>query len=186
MPFFKKTKILIDTRHLKKRPYLSIRILLFFICTASLAQESSQKKPLFGILKEFQDRFEVQFNYAPDLIEDVKIVPPRNDNSLEEIIEQLQQSTALNFVYISKTVIAIKAKAKILCGYLRDKDSNEPLSLATVQFGSKGVMTNEEGFFELMLEDEEQVVIIRHIGHKTIKREPQSFISSNCKTVYMV
>ncbi|WP_223826737.1 carboxypeptidase-like regulatory domain-containing protein [Flagellimonas sp. S3867] len=150
------------------------------------AQEIPGNKPLTTILKELQDRFEVHFNYASDLIEDIVVKTTDDFTNLRDVINFLRESTGLDFVFLSDNVVSIKAKSTVLCGYIRDKDTNEPLSYTTVQFDGKGTVTNEEGFFELSIDDSSQIVLIRHIGHRTIRREARFFNTANCGIIHMV
>ncbi|WP_350286873.1 carboxypeptidase-like regulatory domain-containing protein [uncultured Croceitalea sp.] len=92
----------------------------------------------------------------------------------------------MDFVVLSQNAISITAKTIRLCGYVRDKDTNEPLPYTTVQSNGKGTVSDEQGFFELSLENASQMVLIRHIGHRTIRREARFFNTSDCGTVHMV
>ena len=150
------------------------------------AQETPETKPLTSILKELQDRFEVRFNYASDLIEEIRVKTTDDFTNLGDVINFLRESTGLDFVFLSDNVVTIKTKSTVLCGYIRDKDTNEPLSYTTVQFDGKGTVTNEEGFFELSVNDASQIVLIRHIGHRTIRREARFFNTDNCGVIHMV
>ncbi|MAU25917.1 MAG: TonB-dependent receptor [Muricauda sp.] len=152
----------------------------------STAQETPETKPLTTILKELQDRYKVRFNYASDLIEDIAVKNINDFTSLRDVINFLRESTGLDFVFLSDNVVSIKAKSTVLCGYVRDKDTNEPLSYTTVQCNGRGTVTNEEGFFELSINDASQIVLIRHIGHRTIRREARFFNNANCGVIHMV
>lgn len=152
----------------------------------SMAQETGENKSLTVILNQLQDQFEVRFNYASNLIEGIAIKSPDNNSNLTDAIEYLKANTGLDFIFLSNNVISIKSKSTLLCGYILDKDTNEPLSYTTVQYRGKGTVTNEEGFFELPLSDTSQTVLIRHIGHRTIRREARFFNTSNCGTIHMV
>lgn len=150
------------------------------------AQETPENKPLIVILNQLQDRFEVRFNYASDLVERISVKSPRDISDLTGIIDYLGEVTGFDFIFLSESIISIKIKPTVLCGYLRDKDTNEPLSYTTVQYNGKGTVTNEEGFFELSIDDSSQSVLIRHIGHRTIRREARFFDTSNCGVIHMV
>ncbi|WP_435622840.1 TonB-dependent receptor [Flagellimonas sp.] len=171
---------------MKNRCYSILYLLALLLCEPSLAQETAEKRPLITILEELQGRFEVRFNYASDLLEEITVAIPNKESSLPEIVEQLRQDTGLDFVFLSQNAISIKARATLLCGYVRDKDSNEPLSYTTIQSNGKGTVTDEEGFFELALQGISQTIVIRHIGHRTIRREAHLFDTSQCGTIHMV
>ena len=46
------------------------------------AQETPENKPLIVILNQLQDRFEVRFNYASDLVERISVKSPRDISDL--------------------------------------------------------------------------------------------------------
>ena len=151
------------------------------------AQETPENRPLIVILNQLQDRFEVRFNYASNLVEHISVRPPRNFYELKGIIDYLGEVTGLDFIFLSDSIISIKTEPTVLCGYVKDKDTNEPLSYATVQYHGKGTVTNEEGFFEISIDDDpSRAVLMRHIGHRTIRREARFFDTSNCGVIHMV
>lgn len=151
------------------------------------AQETPENRPLIVILNQLQDRFEVRFNYASDLVERISVRSPRNISDLKGIIDYLGEVTGLDFIFLSDSIISIKTKPTVLCGYVKDKDTNEPLSYTTVQYLGKGIVTNEEGFFEISIDkDPSRAVLIRHIGHRTIRREARFFNTSKCGVIHMV
>ncbi len=139
------------------------------------------------MLSDLQDRFDVQFNYVSKLVDNVTISsPPDNALSLKESLQRLSEQTALDFVVVSKKIISIKRKKKLLCGYLKDKDTGEVLPFVTVQNGTGGTISNKEGFFELELSSGNDIIQIRHIGHKPIRREARYFNTSECGTLYLI
>ena len=62
-------------------------ILVFLLCsfTGVFAQDTPLAKPLIEVLKELQIRFDYQFNYASDDIDDIRIVPPSRELNLSLI-----------------------------------------------------------------------------------------------------
>ncbi|MDM9632690.1 TonB-dependent receptor [Robiginitalea aurantiaca] len=166
---------------------LFVLSLLLCLFSAPLrGQQPEADKSLLILLKDIQDRNNVQFNYASDLIEGIEVPAPDQDLSLTRQIEFLQEQTGLEFKFLSESVIAITAKLLRLCGYVRDKDSFEPLPYTTIQSGDTGTVTNEDGYFELIVGSPSDLVLIRHIGHRSIRREYRFFNTQNCSPVYMV
>ena len=150
------------------------------------AQETDENRPLYVVLNELQSRFQIRFNYASDLVENISIKSPTNISDLEGVIDYLKEITELDFVFLSDKEISIKAKSTVLCGYIRDKDTNEPLSYTTVQYKGTGTVANEEGFFELSIDDPSHALLIRHFGHRTIQREARFFNTSKCGVIHLV
>ena len=166
-------------------------ILFFYLITllynASIfGQQTDVYKPLISILTELQERHKVQFNYASELIEDIQLRQPKTNLELKEVVDYLNAQTMLDFVFVSESVISIKSRPIKLCGYIRDKDTQEPLPYTTVQSNGRGTVTNDLGYFELPLTKISDVVLIRHIGHKTIRRELRFFNTQECVNIHLV
>jgi hypothetical protein len=152
-----------------------------------VAQQASENTPLIVILNQLQDRFQIRFNYASDLVERISVRPPRAISELKGTIDYLSEVTRLDFIFLSDSIVSIKTKPTVLCGYIKDKDTNEPLSYTTLQYNGKGTVTNEEGFFELSIDDDlSHVLLIRHIGHRTIRSGARFFNTSKCGVIHMV
>lgn len=167
-------------------------LLLCFItlCLSSIetfAQEKETKKSLTRILTEIQERFDVQFNYASTLVDGISVTPFDPSSSLKEAISNLKEQSKLNFVFVSESIISIRKYKNIVCGYLKDQDTEESLPYVTVQNGTKGTLTNEDGFFELEINTASDVIQIRHMGYKSIRREVSDFENSSpCEIVYLI
>ena len=164
-------------------------VLFFFLLvfnSSTSAQETEEPKPLERILVDLQERFDVQFNYASALVDEIRIPPPDSSLTLEQTIVRLKKQSDLNFVFVSESIISIKKKRALLCGYLKDMDSGEPLPYVTVFNGARGTISNDEGFFEIEVLNGSDVIHIRHIGHKTIQREAKYFNLENCSVLYLV
>ena len=167
------------------------RIFLFslLVCLFSVSlfgQQPGAGKPLLNVLNDIQERYKVQFNYASDLIQGLEVPAPEKDLDLQQCVEFLEGQTGLDFNFISESLISITAKPLLLCGYIRDKDTSEPLPYTTVQSGGNGTISNAEGYFELTVTDPSDVVLIRHIGHRSIRREYRFFNTLKCAPVYLI
>ncbi|WP_222983405.1 TonB-dependent receptor plug domain-containing protein [Flagellimonas meishanensis] len=166
-------------------------ILLFHTLTilfsiSSFGQRTQADEPLVSVLTQLQERFQVQFNYASQLVENIHIKRPGDNLDLDEVLTYLKESTGLDFGFVSDTVISITAEPLKLCGFLFDKDTGEPLPYTTVQSRRAGTVSNEEGYFELPIATVSDMVLIRHIGHKTLRREFKFFNTKDCGTIYLV
>jgi hypothetical protein len=162
-------------------------ILLFFNSTITIAQEINKSEPLDRILSALETRFDVQFNYASALVENVSIPAIDTSLSLKETIANLGEQSNLDFVFVSKNIISIKKKKRTLCGYITDKDTGELLPYVTIQNGSNGTLTNEEGFFKIEVASDNDLIFIRHFGYKILQRQVRYFKSSSeCENIYLV
>ncbi len=169
---------------------MSKRLLLLVFTVVSLhsinsTAQTEKDQPLTSILETLQQRFGVQFNYASKLVEDVTIETPAASFTLQESIEYLGEQTRLRFVFVADTIISIKEKSLRLCGYLKDKDTGEPLPYVAIQNGSEGIIANDEGYFEFEGLQKSDIIQIQLLGYKPLKREVRFFNTSDCVTLYL-
>ena len=170
----------------KNKLFLLFYVFIILHGVSLRSQQTEVDEPLVTVLTKLQERFQIQFNYASELIDEIRIIKPKGNLLLKDAIAYLKEQTGLDFVFISDAVISIKAKSLKLCGYVRDKDTGEPLPYTTVQCNGRGTVTNDEGYFELPTITTSGVVLIRHIGHRTIRRELRFFSIMDCGIVHMV
>ncbi|MBT8182286.1 MAG: TonB-dependent receptor [Eudoraea sp.] len=171
---------------MRNKLILFFYIITFLYSASIFGQQTEVNKSLLSILIELQQHYSVQFNYASELIEDMQLRQPKANLEFKEVIDYLKAQTGLDFVFVSESVISIKSRPIKLCGYIRDKDTQEPLPYTTVQSNGRGTVTNDVGYFELPVTTISDVVLIRHIGHKTIRRELRFFNTQECGIIYLV
>ncbi|WP_420319780.1 TonB-dependent receptor [Flagellimonas sp.] len=171
---------------MKNRLILLFHILTILYSIPFFGQQTETEETLLTILVALQERFQVRFNYASELIENIKIAKPDADLDLQSAVEFLKNQTGLDFDFISEEVITIKAKPLRLCGYIRDKDTGELLPYTTIQSLKSGTVSNESGYFELPVASASDLILIRHFGHKTIRREYRFFKTGDCGTIHLV
>ena len=171
---------------MSKNLLLILCLFIVFHIPKSFAQGADSTEPLGKVLSVLQERFSVQFNYASALIDSVKVVPPKNSLSIEEWMAYLGEETNLKFSFVSHKIISIGRARMALCGYIKDKDSDETIPYVNVTFGKNGTISNEEGFFELEVDSNDETLTISHIGHKTLQREARYFNSEGCSTIYLL
>ena len=170
---------------IKQLTFLTILLLLFSGQTL-LSQEPVGEVPLTDVLTNLQERYGYQFNYLEANVEATLVVPPPTELTLTESLDYLRKETGLIFNVLDDQFISIRKKnVEILCGYLLDKDSQEPLPFASVQGLSSNAITDSNGYFELKLGNVQELVTIRYLGYRTIIRSSQFFNTRNCVPVYM-
>ncbi len=90
------------------------------------------------------------------------------------------------FADLGNKIISIKKKPpRKICAYLIDKDSQFPISGATIQIGGLSKITDSEGYFEIEAFDY-SIIKIRHLGYKTLFRAIEYFKLEDCGKVYMI
>lgn len=166
---------------------LSYIVLLLLLCNSTkVLGQDTQTKPLIEVLRELETRFGYQFNYASETVDDMQVIPPSKELSFDESLRNLRESTKLIFSVLDDKFVSVKKAELQLCGYLKDKDTQEPIANATVQGTNSSTITYENGYFELRPNTKNDLISIRHIGYKTLDRSYQFFKENTCGTIYMV
>ncbi|WP_179009725.1 TonB-dependent receptor plug domain-containing protein [Winogradskyella forsetii] len=126
--------------------YILILFLSLFFVHETKAQHTNEKSPLIEILKTLETQFNIQFNYAEDVISEVKIIPPPKRLDLNEVLFYLEEKT--DFVYsitIDKMILVVA------------KNSNEKLQkLSEVMVSGyivNGINKLKNGAFEIDISD---------------------------------
>ena len=165
---------------------LLILFLLFLFRSGLQAQQTQSNQSLVSIINELQTKFGVQFNYASESVETIKIIPPNENWDLEKVLSYLNEETGLTFNQLSDNIVTVKKAQVLLCGYLKDKDSGDPIVFATIIAGPNTTVTNSAGYFELKNIPSGSNVQIRHIGYKSLERELAFFKEVGCGEVFML
>ncbi|GAA3598587.1 TonB-dependent receptor [Flavivirga amylovorans] len=161
--------------------------LLFFITNCLYAQDNTDSKTLSQIITTVQEAYNVQFNYAEDVIDGISLKPPNKNLSLSDVIIYLENNTGLSFTLMNDNFILIKPRTDItLCGYLKGKDSLGVLPFATVQTIDRSTTSDKNGFFKIKIKNPLQLITIRHLGYKTITKPYNQFKISGCSDIYML
>ncbi|MCB0445897.1 MAG: carboxypeptidase-like regulatory domain-containing protein, partial [Gelidibacter sp.] len=150
------------------------------------AQDKTEKQPLYAILETVQNQYHYQFNYAKDSVDDLYIIPPSKDLTFNQTLAYLEKATGLTFVIDNENfVLVTKTKRLLICGYLKDKDSNTPIAFVTIQGQENTAISDENGFFQLLVNTISEVVTIRHLGYKTAALTYSDFDSKTCTTIHL-
>ncbi|NND79335.1 MAG: TonB-dependent receptor, partial [Maribacter sp.] len=170
---------------IKKRIHLLILFSLLIAFNIH-GQDTGSRLPLINVLEEVQNQFGYQFNYASETVEGYSLVPPNKESSITKTIQYLQEQTGLNFIILNDNFISIKRPNLELCGYLKDKDTQEPIEKATVQGRNNAAISDENGYFILKLSSKNEEITVRHIGYKTLNRDYQFFKKDTCSVIYLL
>jgi hypothetical protein len=154
-------------------------------CYTLQGQDTTQKVPITEVLNKISESHAVTFNYESSLLQDLKVFPPQEKLKLSDKLKDLERQTNLTFNRISDMVIAV-SKAIRLCGYVENGRTGEPLEGATIQSNSQYTISDKNGYFEIPLSSLEDLIIIRHIGFKTIKRQARFFNLERCDSIKLL
>jgi hypothetical protein len=163
-------------------------VLLFFcfgIILSGMAQDKLPAREAFELLKK---RYNVTFSYIEKDLENILIVVPQEDISLNELIKKLQKNSLLSIKKIGSDRIAIAVLKDNLsiCGSVVDEDTDEVLIGASITTKSlKGSVSDEEGKFKLSDLKNSDVFTISFIGYEEQQFDVFAFYSekSDCPII---
>ncbi len=158
-----------------------------FSVFSSNSQTTQDKVALINIISDIESRFDYKFTYADDTIENVFVVPINEDWLVDQILQFLEQKTGLTFSKLANNFISINKKdiSFLICGNLKDLDTEFILEGATIQAKSSSVISDREGNFKIQVFSKSETIIIGHLGYKTVYRLADSFKLDECATIYM-
>ena len=162
-------------------------ILLQLGGTSLFAQDANTEVPLTQVLETLEERFGYKFNYLEETVDAIIVAPPSAALTSEESLEYLREVTGLSIHIVDDNFVTILHKSnRMLCGYLLDKDTQEPLVAATVQGRNKSAISDGNGYFELEVNNENEQIVIRYLGYRTVHRSVQFFNRSRCSPLFMM
>ncbi len=160
--------------------------LLFFTVNSMYAQDKTGSITLFQIITTIQEAYNVQFNYAEDTIKGISLKPPAKNLSLSEVLIHLETNTGLSFTVTGDGFILIQPRTNIIfCGYLKSKDNLEVLPFASIRTPNSFATSDENGFFQIKVENSTTLITIRHLGYKMINETYNKLKMSDCANVYL-
>jgi len=166
-----------------------IVLTICFLLINSIAvsgQEHDDERPLSELFDILQTKYNIQFNYAEDIVSDIFLVPPQDNLSLKETLTYFEQNTNLSFSFLNENLILVTREySLIVCGYLKSADSHSPVYLASVQGQRNSTISNEDGFFQLEVANENAIITIRHIGFKTLVKTYKEITSGTCNELLL-
>ncbi|MFD2564314.1 TonB-dependent receptor [Aquimarina rubra] len=167
--------------------YFLVFVAIFF-CTNIQGQDADKKQSLTDILITIQNQYNYQFNYEEETVKNIEIVPPVLDFPFQSVIDYLRKQTNLVFTVIDDNFVLIKKRKTtiLVCGYLKDKDSQKPIVNASIQGKRTSTTSNTDGYFELNIDAENELLKIRHLGYKTRTVSYSGFNTDDCLSIALV
>lgn len=149
----------------------------------------AQNKSLKSVLVEIEKKHNVKFTYSDSDIANVTIKKPAENLSLPSLINYLNNKTFLNFKTLNKRYITVSFTEKLIpiCGIVKDSQTLNPLSLATVKINSNntGVSTNSLGEFYFKEAPSSSALTISFIGYNSITLPISNFFNTPCNEVFL-
>ena len=159
---------------------------MFFGTFSIFGQGIQERMLLKDVLEILSDRYEVQFNYQSDFLDNVYVDGRSlsSNKSLEEYLEVFQAQTSLSFTRVGSSIYTITKPFRI-CGYLKDGLNLDPLQGATIISSTDNVVSKADGSFEISVSSPEDIVEIRFLGFITIRRKAATFGLEQCPIIMM-
>lgn len=166
----------------RTRGFFTLTILL--LLTSLPLQGQQVLVPLSQIFTSLEKTHQIQFNYAEDIIKDIRIKAPVNTLSLNDVLLYLEKNTNLSFERLSTNFVLVKTKVSFfVCGYITDSDTGYPLGNVTVQAIYTSAISDANGYFELSVASEKELILIRHIGYTTQRKTYRKFSKGDCEPI---
>jgi len=169
------------------KSFILLNVLLFILPLNVAAQEKNKEQSLVQIIVKIERQYNVQFNYAEDIIKDITLKSPDKLLSLTDVLAYIEKTTGLTFTIMNNNFILVKPKeGLVLCGFIKDIDNLTPLVNATIQGLKNSTISDKNGFFQLNIGSELEQITIRYLGYKTINRLYKHFIINECSNIYLL
>ena len=173
------TTIIIKTSIIKTTIIIVLGLLLQL---SAIAQVDSVKiiceeEALSSVFEKLSDEYQLRFAYDAGYFSTMPVSVNITETDLNTALSQLFEQTNCDYKYINQTYVIIpksrnsSSSVFIIKGLVRDSASGETLPHASVFTGTNGygTTTNQEGYFTLMVPDQEDSirVFVDYLGYKT-------------------
>ncbi len=172
---------------MNRTKYVFLGVLLFLSLNA--VAQTQKQLPLVQLIQVLEAKFDVKFSYKLDDVDNILVEEPEGNTALKAIISALNETTLLNFKFLTARYITISTIEKTIsiCGVLKTTD-NIPLYGASVYVEGqlKGTVTNEEGHFKLEAVPVDATIKMSFLGFKTQTLLAKTlWAKDHCETVVM-
>lgn len=163
-----------------------VLIFLVVFYNGLFCQTKNETIPLSQIIAFLETKYQVQFNYAEDIVKAISIKEPIEGLSLNESLSYLQKTTGLEFTITDSNIILIKPyKARVLCGYIKDQETALPLVAATIESSGQATTSDEKGFFKIRIDKVSEPIVIRFLGYNTVHTNFNMVVTDVCQDYYL-
>lgn len=169
--------------------HIVLFILVAFGFSGSL--NAQEKKPLVDVITNLEAKYDVKFSYSVSEVRGVMVAEPKDTDALKNIIAQFNETTLLNFNFLTERYITISTinKTITVCGVLFSETDNLPLLGASVLVANstKGTITGVEGAFLLEDVPVNKNIMISFLGFKSQVIAAKSLLNTDgiCKKIML-
>ncbi len=135
-----------------------------------------------------KEKYNYDFTYAHDVINDVFVKVPSEGLTFKEIIKFLKNETGLVFQFLENNIITINPRkiSFYICGYIIDNETKIPIESALIVGKNNHTTSDDFGYFKLKINKGNEGIIIRHLGYQSISKTSTSFDGDNCINIYLI
>ncbi|WP_418263012.1 TonB-dependent receptor [Flavobacterium faecale] len=171
---------------MQNNKWLIYLILIVGFC--SYGQKSTTMITLENYLKHIEQEFDVKFSYAVQDVVQVKLNPPTQKMSLQQVIIYLNVNTLLNFKALDERYITVTTANKTIsiCGTVLSSDTGLPLAGASISVNSVlKSSANTKGYFSLNNLSPDTILLISYLGYESQQLIARDFFSTTnpCKRI---
>ena len=175
---------------------ISIRsfLFLFILCAAQLLH--GQDRGFDSFISRISDEYKIDLALAPELIptlDSIRNVGPPINN-IEDLLHQLLKGKNISYQIVDGNKLMLRRETgyaestglEVLKGTVIEGENKTPLPFAAVSLvaTNRGTFTDENGYFELPIEDTLGSIRISYLGFKTVTFEISEF-RNDIQTVSM-
>lgn len=176
---------------MRKLLYLSLFIFTSFTVFSQEAFSVNYKQsPLKEVLIDLENKTSLLFSYSEEVIKNKTISLVNTSITEKQLLKELNKQTKLNFDKIAASQVLISAPStKInICGHLFDAKTKETLAFTNVLIKDtyRGVLSDENGYFEISNVNNDAIVIIQQIGFEKKHLKASSLTTKNCKHIFLI
>lgn len=163
-------------------------ILTFYFSSVSANSNVVSLKIEKGSLQEAFNKVRLATAYAYTIAynkTDIEglIVPEQEfrNKPIDEILQKLIENFPLKLEKIGSAYVIKKADplqeltsetvARIITGIIRDEDTNDPVTGATVSVNGRSVKSDDKGFFSIEVEEGKHIITISFVGYNDYAKE---------------
>jgi len=155
---------------------MNYKHLLFLSCfflgivTVQSQDKSFNKAPLKEVLFVLEKEYDVKFSFSEEDVANKTISIGFKKDNLSTVLEKLQELTTLQFKIVTDRYITILNKTPPIdiSGTLKDLKTEQPLQGGTITVLNKkrGVVSDENGHFELKNVHENDTINVSYMGYQ--------------------
>jgi len=162
-------------------------IICFLFSTTLISQIVNEKKPLSDVLAILQDRYNYQFSYANDVIENVSVKLPSSDLTFIQAVDYLRKNIDLEFKILKNNFVLISLSdlSFTICGIIFERETKSPIEGVTIVSKTSATTTNSKGYFELKVKNKSDEISISHLGFQLLVKPVSFFESVNCANIFL-